>query len=120
MPQQEHEPAADDPPRLYLQAARFPSERQAGRAYFRAQEALYSAPACDLSAYRFLIDRISHVAVLGDPPPQEVDRAIRRILATGEPITLPAEVVETLFQRRSQQIRLGPWVERHHRPGEPL
>ena len=120
MPSTEHKPSADNPPCLYLQAARFPTERKAGRAYFQAQEALYNSPACDLSVYRFLLNRISHVAVLGAPPRQELDRTIRRILATGEPTPLPAEIVETLLLRRAQQIRLAPWVERHHRPGQPL
>jgi hypothetical protein len=121
MPQQEHEPSAENQsPSLYLQAARFRSERKAERAYFRAQEALYKAPECDLSTYRFLLERISHVAVLGAPPPEELDRTIRRILAAGEPTTLPDEVVEALLKRRAQQIRLGPWVERHWRPGKPV
>jgi hypothetical protein len=121
MPQPEQEPPPENqPPSLYLQAARFRSERKAERAYFRAQEALYKAPECDLSAYRFLLDRISHVAVLGAPPAEELDRAIRRILAAGEPTALPGEVLTLLLQRRAEQIRLGPWVERHVRPGQPL
>jgi hypothetical protein len=121
MPQGEQEPPSENrSPSLYLQAARFPSERKAERAYFRAQEALYKAPECDLSSYRFLLDRISHVAVLGTPPSEELDRTIRRILASGEPASLPEEVLTLLLQRRAEQIRLGPWVERHHRPGQPL
>ena len=119
MPAPEHEPSSDDPPRLYLQAARFSTERKAGRAYFQVQDAIFTTD-CDLSAYRFLLNRISHVAVLGAPPPQELDRSIRRILASGEPTPLPAEIVETLLQRRAQQTRLGLWVEQHHRPGRPL
>ena len=74
----------------------------------------------DLSAYRFLLDRISHAAVLGAPPPEQLDRTTRRLLATGEPTTLPKQVLQTLRQRRARQIRLGPWVERHHRPGQPF
>jgi hypothetical protein len=121
MPQGEHEPSQDtQPPSLYLQAARFPTERKAGRAYFRVQEALYKRPDCDLSAYRLLLNRVPHVTVLGLPPPEELDRTIRKILSAGEPTTLPIEVVATLLQRRAEQIRLGPWIERHHRPGQPL
>ena len=119
MPSAEHEPAADQPPRLYIQAACFPSERKAGRAYFRVQDALYRTPDCDLSAYRLLLNRISHVAVLGAPPPEELDRTIRRILSSGEPTTLPAEVIAALLKRRAEQIRFGPWVERHVRPVPP-
>ena len=121
MPEREHEPpSSDQSQRRYLQAARFPTERKAGRAYFKLQQALYTTPDCDLSAYRFLLNRISHVAVLGAPPPEPLDRTIRRILASGEPTTLPTEVLTLLLQRRAEQTRFGNWVERHHRPGQPL
>ena len=122
MPTSEQEPAElPTPPDPYCQAARFPSERKAGRAYFRVQEALYKRPDCDLSSYRLLLNRVPHVTVLGLPPPEELDRTIRKILAAGEPTTLPAEVITTLLQRRAEQISLGhPWLERHHRPGQPL
>ena len=102
MPQGEHEPSAEQSPSLYVQVARFSSERKAGRAYFRVQEALYRSPGCDLSAYRFLLERVPHVTVLGVPPPETLDRTIRRILAAGEPTTLPAEVIATLLQRRAE------------------
>ena len=121
MPAREQQsPSSDDPSAsLYIEAARFASERQAGRAYFRVQEALYRTE-CDLSTYRLLLNQVPHVAVLGAPPPEDLDRTIRKILSSGEPATLPAEVIATLVERRAEQIRLGPWVERHHRPGQPL
>lgn len=49
-------------------AARFPSEKPAGEAYFQAQEVIFKAD-CDLSVYRLRLNRIWHLAVLGDPPP---------------------------------------------------
>lgn len=41
-------------------------------------------------------------------------------LAAGEPTSRSAEVITILLQRRAEQIRLSLWVERHHRPGQPL
>ena len=115
----EQEPSADQPS-LYVQAARFTSERKAGRAYFACQEAIFKVDS-DLSAYRLILNRVWHVTVLGTPPPEELDQTIRKILAAGEPTTLPTEVLTTLLERRAQQVKLGyPWLERHHRPGQPF
>jgi hypothetical protein len=121
MPQGEHEPSSEEAGGLYIQAARFVSERKAGKAYFRAQEAIYSSKAdCDLSAYRLILNQRWHVTVIGAPPPQDLDRSLRKILAVGEPTALLAEVITILLQRRAQQTKLAPWIERHHRPGQPL
>src|SRR5712691_9777452 len=103
-------------PRSYLQAARFSGERPAGRAYVRIQALLFRARA-DLSAYRFHLERVWHVAVLGQEPPQTLDRRIRRALASGEPATLPEEILTLLWERRAQAIQIAPWVEGHHDPG---
>ncbi len=103
----------------YDLAARFPTEHLARRAYFRVQEAVFRAP-CDLSVSRFLLDRVSHVAVIGVPPPDELDRRLRRILRTGELTPLPGNILLLLWQRRLEANRDGPWVERHFRPGRPL
>jgi hypothetical protein len=66
------------------------------------------------------LDRIYHVAVLGQTPPQDLARRIRHALAAGEPATLPPEVMEALIMRRIEQARRGPWIEQHHRPGKRL
>lgn len=110
----EHEPLP------YYQAARFAGEQPAGQAYFAAQEALYDEPDCDLSVYRLQIDRISHVVVLGDPPPQELEQELQTILSTGEPASLSPEVLRILRERRARAIKRGLWVERHYRPGKQL
>ncbi len=54
-------------PTPYHQVARFPGEKPAGRAYNRAQEAIFNAEGRDLSAYRFQLSRIWHVAAGGCP-----------------------------------------------------
>ena len=111
---QEHEPAP------YAKASRFSTARRAGHVYERLQDAIYTGPPSDLSVYRILLNRVSHVAVLGQPPPEVLERRITRLLRQGEPVTLPPDVMATLFQRRAESIQEGQWIERHHRPGERL
>lgn len=102
----------------YHKTARFAGERPAGRVYDRLQEMIYTAPACDLSVFRLQLNRIFHVTVLGETPPAELDRRITRLLASGDPAALPAEVFAALAERRRQATRIAPWVERHQ-PPEP-
>ena len=105
----------------YYRAAKFERERHAKRAYFKCQETVLRAHSeADLSTYRLLLDQVSHVIVLGEPPPEELDRRLQRILSRGEATTLPADVLHLLQERRTQASQLGPWVERHFRPGQPL
>ena len=100
----------------YNRAAKFPREREAGAVYFRIQD-LIENPECDLSAYRFLILDVWHVAIVGDTPNSELAEQLERHLSGGEPVEFPVETLDFLRRRRQQQIKRGPWVERHHRPG---
>lgn len=118
MPAKEQPPTPESPPEPYFKVARFSAEKPAGRAYRRAQDLLFATPDCELSAFRFHLDRIWHVAVLGDEPPEDLDRQLRTILSRGEPTSLPEEVLLQLQQRRARSTRLGPWVEGHYRPGK--
>ena len=105
----------------YYRASRFPGERPAGQAYLAAQEALFRYPQpVDVSVYRFQLNRVYHVTVLGEPPPEELDQTLAALLATGEPAALPPEVVKLLVQRRRQATRHGSWSEGHYRPGQRL
>lgn len=101
----------------YLRVARFNGEKPAGRAYRKAQDLLFATPDCELSAYRFHLDRIWHVAVLGDQPPEDLERQLQTILSRGEPTSLPEEVLIQLQRRRAQATKLGPWIEGHYHPG---
>ena len=56
------------------------------------------------------------VAVLGSAPPEELRRRVQDILATGESVVLPDEVLAQLNRRRIEQTKKGAWVERHYRP----
>jgi hypothetical protein len=118
--QRRGEPGKEQSPNPeYYQAARYVDEQHAGEAYFQAQEALF-ATNFDLSAYRFRLEQMSYVAVLGDTPPAEFDQTLQAILASGEPVTLPAGILQVLNQRRIQARGLGSWVERHYHPGKRI
>lgn len=107
-------------PISYYQAARFSGEQPAERAYFKAQETIFSNPDCDLSVFRMQLNQISHVVVLGDPPAQELEQKLLLVLSSGEPASLSADILHALQERRAQAIRKGPWLERHYRQGKRL
>ncbi len=104
----------------YHRAARFADEHGAGQAYTRAQHAIYARPDSDVSVYRLQLNRSWHVAAVGETPPVDLAETLTDILAAGDPTALPDEVLKLLVQRRAAAVREGPWVERHHRPGERL
>ena len=105
----------DEPGPPFVLARRFQRERQAGQAYFKAQEAIFQTEH-ELSAYRFQMPRgVWHVAVVGVPPPQDVQDQLELILSTGVETTLPDEITSFLFRRQAQAKKLGPWVEGHYR-----
>jgi hypothetical protein len=123
MPSPEHGPPDRDQspasePTTYQRASRFVGERSAGQAYTTAQQVIYEAPDSDLSVYRLQLNQLWYVAALGLVPPAPVLQAIEHILDRGAPADLPAEVWHALSERRRYATRLGPWVERHQRPGD--
>src|SRR5215208_2533007 len=87
---------------FYLRVARFSGERPAGRAYNQLQDVIFRSPACELSVFRMLLQRDWHVAVLGDPPDDTLDRRIRQVLSRGTPASLPEEIFQELQQRRAE------------------
>ncbi len=109
----------DSQPEAYVRAARFNHERDAGRAYDRSQDLVFRAP-CDLSAYRLQVSQVWHVAIVGETPPEDLNRRIERILSRGEPAALPDAVVEALLQRSAEARSRRPWTEGHYRPGRGL
>lgn len=104
-------------PSYYL-AAWFREDSVSKKVYDQAQELIHVNDS-DLSAYRFL--RASEVAkeppwyvvVLGDPSPQALQQQLTTTLNTGERVSLPAEDLALLYQRRWQEITKGSWVEAH-------
>jgi hypothetical protein len=53
--------------------------------------------------------------VLGEQPREDLEQRLQAILSTGEPASLPEEILRELQRRRAQATKLGPWVERHLR-----
>jgi hypothetical protein len=86
----------------------------------KPKNSLFTTPDAGLSAYRFLLRQIWHVAVLGEPPAEELAKKLETAFARGEPTTLPPDILKLLTQRRQQASRQGSWVERHYRPGQNL
>ena len=114
------EPRRDEQdPAPYHRTACFADEIVARRVYVAVQDTLFATP-CDVSAFRFLLNQEPHVAVLGTPPPDDLDARLQSFLAAGEPATLPQEVLAALAERRRQIRRGAQWVEGHYRPGRPL
>jgi hypothetical protein len=101
----------------YHRAARYMDEQASEAPYDQAQQTIYETP-CDLSVYRLCLgpELTWHVAVLGNLPPEGLNRRIEEILASGEQIALPDEVLAQLTARRREQSSRGSWVEAHHFP----
>lgn len=106
----------DKNPNSYCRAAKFSGEQTAGKAYFRLQELIYG-PECDISAYRFKIKDVFHVAIVGEHPGETLDRQLQGALGLGEAVSLDERTLDFLSRRRAQQSSQGFWVEHHHRPG---
>ncbi len=115
-----HDPEQEQPERYY-KASRFPGEEPAGRAYFKTQDTIFEArEKADLSCYRFQLDTVYHVAVLGERPHAKLERKLERILASGEAVELPEDILDVLWRRRELARQINPWVEGHYRPGKRI
>lgn len=111
----EHRPEQEPTP--YYKAARFSGEQPAGKAYFQAQQAIFENEDNALSVYRVQLNKIWHVVTLGEPPPQDLEQKLETILSTGESTSIPSDILKLLQDRRAKATKLGPWVEKHFRPG---
>jgi len=70
-----------EPQQTYYQAARFEQEQDALNTYQQLQDILLASSTAELSAYRFLLNQISHVIVLGDKPAEELEAQLIGYLA---------------------------------------
>ena len=114
-PEPQPEQGADQHSELFCLAARFRAERPSRRVYFKAQDIIYRKPDSELSVYRFQLNQIFHVAILGAPPDQTLEQRLRRLLVAGDAVTLPDDVLTMLVARREHASREGSWVEHHYR-----
>lgn len=113
LPKREGGEPNEETEKPYYQASRYKSERDSRRPYAEAQEVIFSNE-YDLSAFRFQLDTVYHVAVLGGKPTETVVQIIERILSSGESVELPEEVLDALSARQKQARQIGPWVEGHY------
>ncbi len=60
------------------------------------------------------------MAVLGERPHVRLERKLEKILASGQAVELPEDILEKLWERRELARQINPWVEGHHRPGKRL
>jgi len=103
----------------YYLAARFQSKQKAGLIYFPLQQFIFVAKdECDLSVYRFKHKGTWYVVVVGDRPPDSIHVAIEAQLTNGTLITLDADMLVYLMERRNEAIQFGPWVEGHYDTSE--
>jgi hypothetical protein len=116
-------PPKEAEPKPYSLAARYPDEQSSGQPYQDSQELIFTHEQLELSSFRLQLRRLDtsqdewYVAVVGKEPPQEFDAHFRRILSTGEVVTLPGEVLDQLLKRRAEASKLGTWVEGHYGTG---
>jgi len=114
-PHKENEPHQD-----YYQASRYNEQQVALDTYEQLQDLLLNSPDVDLSTYRFLVNQVSFVAVLGKQPPDEIETEVIGFLSAGERIELPDTILKALRDRRAQATKQGPWIEGHYRPGKHM
>jgi hypothetical protein len=108
----------------YYQAARYPTKTAAGKAYTSIEQIIFDED-CDLSAYRYLVkdEKKWYVVVIGQEPNPQLHERLKTILITlarGEPVTLDDDTITFLLQRRLEQSKQAPWVERHYFDGDIL
>src|SRR5688572_16774063 len=99
-PERREQPdASERPPIPYFRASRFANDRLSAAAYEQIRDALFRQRRLDLSVYRVLLDAAAHLIILGATPPNHWQRRLDRLLAAGEPVDLPPDVLELLWQR---------------------
>ncbi len=105
----------------YARAARFLNRRSAGRTYNRLQRLVHQSDA-ELSAFRFQLSDVWHVAAVGPvEPPTPLVRRIESLLSRGEAVALQQGVILLLLELRQRALRPGTtWMEGHYGPGRPI
>ncbi len=92
-----------EPQQDYYQASRFAQEQEAIDIYDQLDGMFSELPNTDLFAYRFVFNRTPHVAILGKPPSDELTaQLIDFLLASGERVELPENVLRVLRERRAE------------------
>lgn len=107
---------SDQPP--YVVSAAYQRPNRSKTVYSQLEALLAANEQVDLSVYNLTLNEQPLVIVLGNPPPGDIHDAIQRIMATGQPVEVPASVLAALYQRSLCEWAQGPWRVHHHQPGK--
>jgi hypothetical protein len=105
-------------PQGWLVARRYPDEASALRAFELTRDLILHEEV-DASVLRFILDGISHVALMGEVPlsPDHTARIGAILEPRSEPTELPEEITERLRARRERFRGTGlDYLERRTRP----
>ena len=64
----------------------------------------------DLSAFRFQLNPVDHVVIVGDPPPVDPHEELRSALAAREPTVVAEEAFRLLHGPETAATQAGSWV----------
>lgn len=107
---------SDQPP--YVVSAAYQRPNRSKTVYRQLEALIARNEQVDLSVYNMQLNGQPMVIVLGNPPPPNVHDAIQGIMATGQPVEVPAPVLAALYQRSLSEWAQGPWRVHHHQPGK--
>jgi hypothetical protein len=105
-------------PLPYYLAASFLTKAESQAPYDKAQEISFHFERKPHDPKMPPLSRPWFVVVLGEQPPEPIERQLRGILGSGEMTTLSLETVVTLAKRRSEEISKRPWTEMHYGEGK--
>lgn len=121
----EHPPRPEIPPPPFLLAARFPS-REASQTPYDALQGIVRDQQVELSVFRLIhnwpesmskappSNNKWYVAILGESPPEPIQKRVVEAMSMGEQVALPDLVVAEMARRRLLETAKGPYIE-HHR-----
>jgi hypothetical protein len=100
---------AEHEPLPYCHASRYPGEKPAARAYRQAERVIFNAADdVDLSAYRFHVERIWHVAVKSGKRCSERNTVVGVPVWDRRPAAATMEATEQAFQEQGRDLIAGP------------
>ena len=105
---------------VYYLARKYRTLAAAERPYFTVQKLIHDVDTCELSAFRLLAPHEhgkAYIVVLGMPPPTALHQTLTGLLADGEAVTLPVDLLLALLDRHVTQVMTHDgWSEHHYQP----
>lgn len=100
---------------VYYDCSVFPDELSSGKAMHYLNDFIF-AHGYTLSVYRFQLNGVLHVLVLGECPSQEVRERMHRILAKGRIVQMSHEALIEFLKRSIEKWEEG---DQEHHYGKP-